>query len=232
MATADHPSNQMERAKCALNNCGRGISLICLSALSGILAPLIFVAVMTIIQSVQPGYSPVHETISRLVLGAHGWFQTLSFFIFGFLFAVFSLRLYIATSRSRIARMGAGLFFLSGFSFFLVGAFPVDPEGQIGETITGIIHGGMASTAAVTFVLGSIAFAVYFSIDERWHNYRWFTTFIALACLGFTLVWALSPDTWAWKGLAQRLLLLIGFVWIEVISIRLLRVCIGRARAG
>lgn len=228
MEKAEHPTN---RIRCAAGYCGRGFTLICLGALAGILAPLIFVAVMTIIQSIQPGYNPVHETISRLVLGAHGRFQTLSFFIFGSLFAVFSLRLYLATSRSLVASLGAGLLLLSSLSFFMVGAFPVDPEGQVGETVTGMLHAGMASTSATSFILGSIFFAVYFHFDERWHNYRWFTLIIALACLGFALVWSLAPDLWTWKGLAQRFLLLTGFVWIEVVSIRLLRVCIGKGPA-
>lgn len=228
MATAGHFANQINRIRCAAGYCGRGFSLICLSALSGILAPLIFTVVMTIVQYIQPGYDPMRDPVSRLVLGAHGWFQTLSFFIFGFLFAVFSVRLYLATLRSRIARTGAALLFLSGFSFFMVGVFPVDPEGQIGKTVTGMVHAGMADTAASTFVLGSLAFAIYFHSDERWHNYHWFTLIIALAYLGFALVWILAPDHWVWKGLAQRFVLLIGFLWIEVISIRLLRFCIGK----
>ena len=232
MVSENQPGNRLERTKSTANTCGRGMSLFSLTALSGILAPLIFTTVMAIVELIQPGYSPVHESISRLVLGTHGKFQTLSFFLFGFLFTVFSLRLYMATSRNRIASVGAGLFLVSGLSFFVLGIFPVDPHGETATTMTGIVHNGMAGLAAVFFMLGSVVFAIYFGVDDRWHNYRWFTVVVVFAFLGFSLIWKFAPDSWAWKGLAERIALLSGFLWIEVISIRLLLFCIGKRPAS
>jgi hypothetical membrane protein len=228
MATVNQPSNRTERFKCAAGSCGRGLGLICLTTLSGILAPLLFLMAMMVMESIQPDYNPFRESVSRLAIGLHGRFQTLSFFIFGFLFAVFSIRLYLATSRTMAARVGAVLFLLSGAGFFIIGVFHVAPDSDARWIMTGRVHGMSANMTGTAFILGCLAFAAYFRIDKRWHNYFWFTLVIAIVCLGFSLAWKISPHTWTWKGLAERLMLLTGFLWIELVSIRLLRFCIGK----
>jgi hypothetical membrane protein len=216
--------------KCYAGKCGHGLSVACLSILSGILAPLIFLLVMIILESLQPGYSPIHDTVSRLVLGLHGWFQTLSFFVFGSLFAVFTWRLYSATLRKSPAVLGAVLFLLSSLGFFILGVFPVDSSKFV-LTPRGLVHDLTSSLVVLTFILGCFAFAVYFRRDRRWQKFWWFTVLSAAACFSLSLVWQISPVTWAWRGLTERIVLLTAFVWIEVVSVRLFRYCSGKAPA-
>jgi len=75
------------------------LTLICISALAGIVGPMIFLLVVFIIDFIQPGHNPIYETVSELVHGSYGWLQTISFILFGVLLMIFALRLYITTTR-------------------------------------------------------------------------------------------------------------------------------------
>lgn len=201
--------------------------MICLSTLAGILAPLIFLSSMVIIESLQPGYNPVQDMISRLVLGVYGWLETLSFFIVGSLLAVFTLRLYIATLKRITAIVGTAFFSLSSLAFFFLGAFPVDP-GKVVSTLHGLIHAGAAAVVVSSFILGCFAFTIYFRVDKKWNKFWLYTVLTAIACLVFSLLWVLSPSEWLWKGLSQRLAAVTGFIWVEVVSVRLLMLCLKK----
>jgi hypothetical membrane protein len=217
----------MADLKCYAEKCGHGLSVICLSTLAGILAPLIFLMVMTIVGSLQPAYNAIQESISKLVLGLYGWSQTLSFFIVGVLLVVFAFRLYLATLRKTAAKVGVVLFALSGLSFFLIGAFPLQPEG-VAFTVSGLAHYVVAGAAIASFILGCSVYAVYFRADHYWSRFWLYTVLTAIACLVWLALWVMTPQEWLWKGLSERLLVVTSFVWVEIVSVRLLRFCLRK----
>ena len=199
-----------------------GLTLICLSGLSGILAPLFFITVMLIVESLQPAYNPWHDTISWLVRGYYGWFQTLSFFVFGLLMAVFTLRLYTVMKRKATSVLGALFLLLSSLGFFSLGAFPVER----GQTLPALLHRFAAIDVGLFFILGCLALAAYFRKDGQWEKLWTYTAITAIMSLSFFLIWILTPPEWQLKGLSQRLLLASGFLWLEIISIKLLGSCL------
>jgi hypothetical membrane protein len=214
----------MADIRCYAVKCNQGMRVVCLSTLSGILAPAIFLIVMVTVESLQPGYNPVQDTISRLVLGQHGWVQTLSFFIFGFLYLVFTLRLYTSTSKEITTMLGTTFFLLSGFGFFILGGFPTIPEGAT-PTVVGTVHSIISTLIVMAFIPGCFSYAIYFRKDGRWHKFWLFSVFTAIACLVFSVLWKFPSSIWAFEGLAERLFALTAFLWVEVVSIRLLRNC-------
>jgi hypothetical protein len=50
----------------------------------------------------------------------------------------------------------------------------------------------------------------------------------AIACLVWLALWVLTPEEWLWKGLSERLLVVTSFVWVEIVSVRLLRFCLRK----
>ncbi len=214
----------MADLKCYAGRCGYGLGVLCLSALSGIIAPLVFLIVMLIVEALQPGYNPIQDTISRLVLGLYGWFQTLSFFLVGFLLVVFTVRLYISMLRKVTSMVGTAFFFLSSLGFFVLGAFPVNFDETV-LTPQLLVHYAAVTEAVTFFVLGCFAFAVYFRIDSQWNRLWLYTVITATMCFVFFLLWVLTPTNWQWRGLSERVVVAIGFLWVEVVSIRLLRLC-------
>jgi len=203
------------------------LTLICISALAGIVGPMIFLLVVFIIDFIQPGHNPIYETVSELVSGSYGWLQTVSFLLFGTLLMIFALRLYLATSRNKTSIISSVFLGLSGFSFLILGAFPVQTS-ETETTLTQLIHNIAAGITGGSFIIGCFSYALYFKTDPQWQRYWIYTAITAIACLFFTLLWALTPLGLHAKGLDQLLMLISGFLWIEIISIRLIRSCLAK----
>ena len=217
----------MANLACYAGKCNRGVSVFCLTALSGILAPVIFILLMVTIESIQPGYSPVRDTISGLVIGFDGWVQNFGFFLFGFLFMVFSLRLYASTNRQATSLIGMIFFLMAGLGFFAVGAFPMTENAVRWHAIRPV-HVTAAISTVSFFILGCFAYTVDFGKDSPWHKYRRFTALTAVISLIFMAFWIAAPVSWGLRGLFERLVALAGFPWIEIVSIRLFRYCIHK----
>jgi hypothetical protein len=201
------------------------LTLICISTLAGIIGPMIFLLVVFIIDFIQPGHNLIYETVSELVYGSYGWLQTISFLLFGTLLMIFAIRLYLVTSRSTISIVGAAFLGLSGFFFLILGAFPAQTSG-VDTTFQQLMHNVAAGITGGSFIIGCFSFALYFKGDPRWGKYWVYTAITAIACLFFALLWAFTPLGLHAKGLDQLLMLLCGFLWLETISIRLLRLCL------
>lgn len=217
----------MANSKCYVGKCWHGLSVMCLSALAGIMAPLIFILVMTLVGLLQPDYSAIQETISQLVLGRYGWFQAMSFFIVGFLLVVFAFRLYNVTLRTIYAKVGFVFFVISSLGFFLMGAFPVKPD-EVVFTISALLHSIAVGIVVTSFILGGFAYSIYFRADLRWSRFWLYTLLTAIACLAFLMLWLITPQEWLWKGLSERLLVVTSFVWIGVVSVKLLKFCLNK----
>lgn len=217
----------MANKRYVLGRWANRLTLICISALAGIVGPMIFLLVVFIIDFIQPGHNLIYKTVSELASGSYGWLQTISFLLFGTLLMIFALRLHLATSRSTISVVSAVFLGLSGFSFLILGAFPVQ-TGITDTTLTQLIHNIAAGITGGSFIAGCFSYALYFRTDPQWQRYWLYTAITAIACLFFALLWALTPLGLHAKGLDQLLMLISGFLWLEIISIRLLRLCFSK----
>ncbi len=203
------------------------LTLFCLSSLSGIIGPVLFLLVVIIIDAIQTEHNPIIETISELVHGSYGWIQTLAFFLFGFLLVVFTVRLYKSTVKKITSQVGTVLFSLAGFGFFLLGAFP--SQTGISELNTQqIVHDSAAGLIGTSFTLGCLAYAVHFRLDPQWRKYWIYSLFTVLLCTLFGLLWVTTPLNLQARGIDQLLLLVCGLLWVEIISIRLLKTCLRK----
>ena len=101
------------------------------SGFAGILGPIAFVTVFTILGQVTPGYSAFTDVISNLELGQIGWVQQLNFLQMGTLIIVFALgfRKVIASIVQRKLILPTALLILSGLGMvvaaFFTPAYPV-----------------------------------------------------------------------------------------------------------
>jgi zinc transporter ZupT len=146
---------------------------------------------------------------------------------FGTLLMIFSLRLYLATSRNKIAIIGSVFIGISGFFFLILGAFPTQ-IGDIDNSLIHVINNVAAGMTGGSFTLGCLLYALYFRGDSQWKNYWVYSAITASACLFFALLWVYTPLGLQAKGLDQLLMLVSGFLWLVFISIRLLRLCFSK----
>ena len=203
------------------------ISLICLSALAGIIGPILFILIAISLEALQPGYNPIQKTVSELVHGIYGWLQTAAFFLFGLLLIVFAFRLYYSTIKQINAKLGTSFLTLSGLGFFLLGSFPSTTG--LEELVTQqLIHNAAAGIIGAAFIAGCMAYALCLRVDTKWNKYWLYTIFTAAVCMIFAFLWAFTPVDLNIKGINQFLLLIFGFLWVEFVSIRLLKACLAK----
>jgi len=178
-----------------------------------------------VVGSIQHSYSPVRQTLSALVLGRFGWLETAAFVIFGFLLCIFAWRIYASVIRkSPVLKIATVLLLAVGAGFFLISISPTQPEGSA-VTMTSRIH---FITVMVISVFTSISFfllAFSFKKDGKWKgifNYTLITAIISTSLGFFGPFWAFNSN---WEGLYERIFLLNGLIWIEVVSFRLVTIC-------
>jgi hypothetical protein len=197
---------------------------VCTTSIASLAGPVIFVLVAGILGSIQPSYNPYHQTVSALVLGSFGWVQIAAFFIFGFLLYIFAWRVYASVAnKNMILKIATVLISSVGIGFFIIGIFPTDPQGVL--SLNSIIHFDTVLIISVLFTIVYFLLAFSFKNDPFWRSIFMYT--MATACIAALLIvngifWALESD---WTGIYERIFLINGLIWVEVVSLRLLTTC-------
>lgn len=205
------------------------LSIVCVMSIAAISGPVLFLLIMTIVESLQPGYDSIQQTISMLVLGSYGWLQTVVFFAFGLLFTVFAVRLYFAIAKPGVFKVGIAFLIIIGLSFIMIGIFPTQGPGAV-PTLSSLVHKYTAGSIGALFPFACFFIAPGFRVDPHWRGWFVYTIATGLFALIVGILGAITSTEWSWGGLHERVLLLNGFVWIEVTAIRLLLLCIGARR--
>jgi hypothetical protein len=194
-----------------------------------VVAGPLFVLVFLIEGAMTPDYDPVRHPVSSLALGPFGWTQTLNFIFVGLLtlaFAVGLVRLHGA--RHKVGGILVGIW---GVGLIGAGAFVTDPVSgyppgtpstPLEATTSGTLH-DLFSVAAF-FALGAACFVLAGGRGWRWAIYSvlsgaaFLGAFFA-AGIGFGQT---EPFVEV-AGLWQRVCVIIGWVWLTMLALRLLR---------
>ena len=201
--------------------------------LSGIVGPILFAAVITILGFVRIDYSHVEDLISQL--GATGVqyavVQNINFVLLGLLVVFFATGLYRSVGKGKAGKIGSGLVVLAGIGAVGLGIFPEDPLPEPEEpTFSGIVHNMFSLLAFLSAIVATIIFSRSLSTDDVWRRYRPYSLITGVVAFGLMALVVLSdPEEgkisalWPWAGLIQRLLVGVWFLWIVVMAVRLLR---------
>ena len=200
------------------------VGKVCISSLASLAGPAIFVLVAGVLGSLQPSYNAYHQTVSALVLGSFGWVQTATFFIFGLLLWIFAWRIYASlVNKNLILKIATALISAVGAGFFIIGIFPTEPQGAL--SLNSIIHLDTVLVISVMFTIVYFLLALSFKNDPFWRSmfiYTMATAFIATVLIVIGIFWALDSN---WTGIYERIFLINGLIWVEVVSLRLLTTC-------
>jgi hypothetical membrane protein len=188
-------------------------SLIACGAIGG---PL-FVFVFLVEGMMRPHYNPLRQPVSDLELGGFGWIQIANFVVTGLLFLAFAVGL-----RRMLLPLGAvwGPLLLRLFAMGLIGAgiFSGDRSPRLHD-ICGV---------PVFFGL-PIACFVFSRLFVRLGKRGWaaYSAFTGLAMLATFVLAAMGFGGWQglvdFAGVFQRLSITIGWTWITLLAIHLLR---------
>lgn len=204
----------------------------------GAIGPLLFILVMLVEGAMRPGYSVWHNFVSDLSESKQGWMQIANFLLCGVLMLGFALGLR-QVFRSGIGRVwGPLLLGLFGLSTIIAGLFVTDPSlgyypsgtSSTIQTLHGTIHGTNAP-----IVFGSLTIAIFvlarrFASDPAWRRWALYSLVTGMLLLGFFIAClvvatldqkGLLPNAPA--GLLERIAIILGWGWIALVALRLLR---------
>jgi hypothetical membrane protein len=202
----------------------------------GVIAGPLFVIVFLIEGAVTPDYDPLRHPVSSLSLGPLGWIQTVNFLVTGLLtlaFAVGLVRLH--GLRHKVGGVLVGIW---GVGLIGAGAFVTDPVSgyrpgtpplRVEATTSGALH-DLFSVAAF-FALGTACFVLAGGGGWQWAVY---SVLSGVAFLGAFFVagvgFGQTEPFVGVAGLSQRVCVLIGWAWLTVLAVRMLRQERRRAR--
>ena len=202
------------------------LSVICGITIAGLSGPIIFMLAIGTLELSQPGYNPFVTTISGLVWGPHGRVQTAIFIVFGSLVEVFIINLYYAFATRKVyLKLGVLMFLCIGIGFFVVAIFRADPPG-LPRTASGAIHSFAVGVISALFPFACLFLSRSFWKDICWKGVSVYSIITALMAFGLGILGSVTGFREMWAGLYQRIYLLNAFVWIEVVSLRLLYSCV------
>jgi hypothetical protein len=192
-----------------------------LAARAGMIGPLLFGIIITILTILQydfmlslgwhPLRAPTLDWPSGLALGPYGWIMTITFLLSGLLMTLFASGLHLSIAPVRPALIGTLFLILAGFALMGM-AFSTDPTlTTTTHTWHGILHDLSFVLLGLTLMPAMILFGFAFRKNPYWDDlslYTWITAVLAL------------PTFWL-KGAAFYAFLLAVLVWCEVIAVRL-----------
>lgn len=201
------------------------LSILSMLALAGITGPVILYFADLFTGFSSPEYSFIRDSISSLVWAPLGWVQTIGFLAIGLLVELFVAGLFFSI-RAKWG-FGLGLFILAlfGFGLLVIGAFHTDPVNSP-TTFEGTLH-----EMAARGVFWLFPFATFLIAPSLKSNY-WKSLFIYNIAAGVFAILFMTIPTFVtttnnWFGLFERILTGDETVWVEIMSIWLLRLSLN-----
>ena len=203
--------------------------------LCGAIAGPFFTVAWIVEGATRANYDPLRHPISSLSIGDFGWMQTAIFIITGLLILAFSIGLRRALRPSGsvwgpllvglvgIGLVGAGIFVTDPLNGYPPGTPLIPTE----RTTHGILH----DLFGIPFFLGlPITCFVFARLFARWGERRW-AAYSALSGLAMFVVFVLARLSLrpGFEGLAglfglfQRITVTIGFAWLTLLAVYMLR---------
>ena len=197
-------------------------------ALSGALAPPVFVASAAVATLATPGYSSVGTTLSGLAGpdATYGWLIGAGFAGYGMLVQPIGPLLYALAGRGWLGRAIWGLVVVYGTGGFLAAVFR---DAHSRPVLWGVsenaAHDVVARVSFAGILLLTLVVPWALRREPSWRAWRRFS--LAIAVLSATLIVPFQLDAWPeGRGLVQRGFFLTTMAWVEVTSLRLFRLAL------
>jgi hypothetical membrane protein len=204
----------------------------------GAIGPILFILVFMVESATRPGYSAWHNFVSDLSLSNQGWMQIANFLICGICVFCFALGLRQVFRSGKGAVWGPILLGVFGLSLIIAGLFVTDPSlgyypagtSSSTQTLHGTIHDANAPLAFGSLTMAIFVLAWRFASDPAWRNWAFYTLVAGMILIGSFIACIVvaildkkgillnSPT-----GLLERIAIIIGWGWIALLAIRLLR---------
>jgi hypothetical protein len=205
----------------------------------GVVGPLLFIMVFLIEGATRPGYSVWRNYVSDFELSNQGWRQIANFLVCGSLCIGLAVGLRRIWRTGRVSVWGPLLIGLFGLGLVAAGVFVTDPgrgyppgaplKGDP-QTWHGYAH-GINGLVLFNIVLPAACFVLArrFAVEPRdrgWATYSRITGALILVISVLSTVMAPIAENGAFSapnGLIQRAQIILGWTWVALTALRLLR---------
>jgi asparagine N-glycosylation enzyme membrane subunit Stt3 len=189
-----------------------------------IAGPVLIVAITLVLESIQPGYDRVHDTLSRLVWEHLGWLETGCFLLFALVLVILAFHLNLLNIKGKSLRLSVVMVSLMSAGFVTIAIIPTNAPGEP-ATLTVFIHRFTAGLTCILFPVVCLSIARGLKDDPTSKRIRNFSLIsgsigIVLSIAGMLIIITETP----WKGAIERIILANGILWIEIIGIRLMSI--------
>ena len=204
----------------------------------GAIGPILFILVFLVEGATRPGYSAWHNFVSDLSQSDQGWMQIANFLLCGMLMLCFALGLRQMLRSGKGAVWGPLLLGIFGLSLLIAGLFVTDPSlgyyppgtSSSTHTLHGTIHGANAPLAFGSLTIAIFVLARRFASDRAWRGWALYSLVTGILLVGSfiaCLVVAVLDQNGSLPnspaGLLERIAIIIGWGWIALLALRLLR---------
>ncbi|HTK11608.1 MAG TPA: DUF998 domain-containing protein [Ktedonobacteraceae bacterium] len=196
----------------------------------GVVAPLLFLAVLLIEGAIRSGYSAWVYSVSLLALTDRGWVQTSNFLLYGCLILWFALGVRRALPSGKGSTWGPLLLGIYGLGLIIAGLFVTDPlpgyppgtPDDLPMTLFGLVHmlGAFLGVGALTAAL--FVFAGRFQANASWRGWALPTRAAGILFPGLFLL-TMAAELGVPAGFVQRLAVIVGWSWITCFAFKLVR---------
>ncbi len=192
-------------------------------AIGSILGPVILIFTVMVLGFIRPDYSHSMQLMSELgeVGAPNAVFMNLATAILGISILTFALGLY-NIARGTSGKIGSIITLVGGICMIGGGIFPCDP-GCEPVSFIGNLHETLSLIGFSAVIFAPLAISQEFTHSELWRRYRMYSLMTGVLTALLVPVF-LSETLPLWNGAIQRLMLGILLLWMEVISIKLLRI--------
>jgi hypothetical protein len=202
---------------------------------SGVIAGPLFLVVALVDGATRAGYDPMSMPISLLAVGDGGWLQTINFLVAGVLFSLFAAGVYSALRELGAPSMlGPLLIAVMAVGLLAAGLFTTDPGAGFPPgvrppreaTAHATLHDVASLLVFPTLVVCCLYFALWFyRLGRRgWSAYSAVSSLILATAFGTMLAGYNGNEAiFPIAGLAQRIFLVVGWGWLAIFGLYLLR---------
>jgi hypothetical membrane protein len=196
--------------------------------LCGLVAPILWAAVIVIAGEMRPGFDHVGQYISEL--GEHGstterFMRYGGFLSTGLMHVGFAAAFYVtivrATDRPRLTLLVAVLIALNGIGRIGAGFFACEPGCTAPESLDQRLHGLSATIAFLAIAAAALLGTIIFHRDSRLRPLTAYSLITGCVGLVFLALMSSSEATVAYVGLYERLASGVLTLWVFVTAARL-----------
>jgi Protein of unknown function (DUF998) len=201
----------------------------------GAIAGPLFIIIFLVEGATRANYNPLRHPVSSLALGDFGWMQVVNFILAGFLMLAFALGLRLILRDQKgsfwgpllvgiwgIGLLGAGLFLTDPVS----GYPPGTPDLLLNPTEHGELHDQISLLGFLALTVACFIFCYHFVTrgEQGWALYSAITGILfPIGMILASVAFSQNASLVAFGGLIQRVTVTIGWIWLSLLSVHLLK---------